>query len=91
MRWLLAAASLFLLAPSLFAADGPNIVILFCYGHPTIRTPNIDKMAAEGMKFTNFYAGRESLHAQPCTAPHRPGIAWWPGTIPAGVTTRDMA
>ncbi len=44
----------------------PNIVMLFaddmgysdlsCYGNPTIRTPNLDRMAAEGMRFTSFYA-----------------------------------
>ncbi len=47
--------------------DRPNVVILFAddlgygdlgvYGHPTIRTPNLDRMAAEGMKFTQFYVG----------------------------------
>lgn len=45
----------------------PNIIVIFaddlgygdlgCYGHPTIRTPNLDKMAAEGMRFTQFYVG----------------------------------
>ncbi|MCO6476180.1 MAG: sulfatase-like hydrolase/transferase, partial [Phaeodactylibacter sp.] len=44
----------------------PNLVIIFaddlgygdlaCYGHPTIRTPNLDRMAEEGMRFTQFYA-----------------------------------
>lgn len=44
----------------------PNIVIIFAddlgygdigaFGHPTIRTPNLDRMAAEGMKFTQFYS-----------------------------------
>ena len=44
----------------------PNLVIVFAddlgygdlgtYGHPTIRTPHLDRMAAEGMKFTQFYS-----------------------------------
>ncbi|MDD7986578.1 sulfatase [Lentisphaera marina] len=29
---------------------------LGCYGHPTIKTPNIDKMAEKGVRFTDFYA-----------------------------------
>lgn len=45
----------------------PNVIIIYaddlgygdlgCYGHPTIRTPNLDRMAAEGLKFTQFYVG----------------------------------
>lgn len=30
---------------------------LGCFGHPTIKTPNIDKLAAEGMKLTACYSG----------------------------------
>ena len=47
------------------AADRPNFVIVFtddqgygdlsCYGSETIRTPRIDKLAAAGTRFTNFY------------------------------------
>lgn len=29
---------------------------LGCYGHPSIMTPNIDRLASEGMRFTNVYA-----------------------------------
>ena len=45
----------------------PNVIIIFAddlgygdlgiYGHPTIRTPNVDRMATEGQKWTNFYVG----------------------------------
>ncbi len=43
----------------------PNFVIIYaddmgygdlgCYGNRTIRTPNLDRMAREGMRFTDFY------------------------------------
>lgn len=48
------------------SSEKPNIVVIFCddlgygdlgaFGHPTIRTPNLDKMAQEGQRWTNFYA-----------------------------------
>jgi arylsulfatase A-like enzyme len=44
----------------------PNIVLIFtddqgyhdlgCYGSTKIKTPNIDRMAAEGLRLTSFYA-----------------------------------
>jgi len=50
---------------SLFAAKKPNIVFfladdqrndqLGCYGHPITKTPNIDKLAAAGTRFTNAF------------------------------------
>jgi arylsulfatase A len=51
---------------ALFSQQQPNFVIIFvddmgygdasCYGHPTIKTPNIDRMADEGMRMTQFYS-----------------------------------
>ena len=45
--------------------EKPNIVVIFiddmgfadpsCFGNPLIKTPHIDKLAAEGIKLTNFY------------------------------------
>jgi arylsulfatase A len=56
----------------------PNLVILFaddlgygdlgCYGHPTIRTPNLDRMAREGTRLTSFYV------AAPTCTPSRAAL-----------------
>ena len=37
-------------------ADDMGYADLSSYGSPDSKTPNIDKLAAEGVKFTNFYA-----------------------------------
>ncbi|MCH2112686.1 MAG: sulfatase [Planctomycetes bacterium] len=69
----------------------PNIVVMFCddlgwgdlgcYGNPVIRTPELDRLAAEGMRFTDFHSASPA-----CTAsryglltgrlPARSGFAW---------------
>jgi arylsulfatase A len=59
-------------------ASKPNIVMIFVddlgygdlgvYGNPTIRTPHLDRMAQEGMRFTDFYSA-----ASVCT-PSRAGL-----------------
>ena len=41
----------------LIMADDLGYAGLGCYGQELIQTPHIDKMAAGGMRFTNFYAG----------------------------------
>jgi len=38
-------------------ADDLGYGDLGCYGQQTIKTPNIDRMASEGMRFTDHYAG----------------------------------
>jgi arylsulfatase A len=45
----------------------PNVILIFaddlgpgmlgCYGQQIVKTPNIDRLAIEGMKFTNYYGG----------------------------------
>ncbi|MEW4488801.1 sulfatase-like hydrolase/transferase [Thalassoglobus sp. JC818] len=49
------------------ADDRPNIIMLLaddlgyrdlsCFGSPAVKTPHLDRLATEGMKFTRFYAG----------------------------------
>jgi len=57
-RWLPAA-------PGASGAPKPNVIIIYaddqgygdlsCYGATRFKTPHLDRMAAEGMKFTDFY------------------------------------
>ena len=52
------------------STDKPNVVIIFCddvgyadigvFGAKGYETPNLDRMAAEGVKFTDFYAAASS-------------------------------
>src|SRR5262245_59542272 len=61
--------ALLFLASVVFAQPNkrpPNFVVIFCddlgygdigsFGNPTIRTPHLDRMAAEGQRWTSFYA-----------------------------------
>lgn len=58
---------LFLSVISAFAQNKPNIIYILaddlgysevgCYGQKKIKTPNIDQIASQGMKFTQHYAG----------------------------------
>jgi len=67
----------------------PNIVVVFAddlgygdlssFGHPTIHTPNLDQMAREGQKWTNFYAS-----ASVCT-PSRAGLLTGRHPVRSGV------
>lgn len=63
------AAFVFLLDPSQAIADSepPNIILLMAddlgyghlgsYGQEKIKTPHLDRMASEGMRYTNAYSG----------------------------------
>lgn len=82
---LLISGLCFLSALSASSAERlPNIIIVFtddmgygdlsCYGNKLTSTPHIDRLAAEGIRFTDFYAG-----ASLCT-PSRAGLLT--GTYP---------
>ncbi|HEY1049108.1 MAG TPA: arylsulfatase [Prosthecobacter sp.] len=95
---------LFLLCvTALQAADKPNIIYILaddlgygdlgCYGQKMLSTPNLDKLAAEGMKFTRHYAGctvcapsrcvlMTGLHTGHCRVRGNDG-----GTVPDGDVT----
>ena len=70
------------------AAERPNIVLIMaddlgyaelgCYGHEKIRTPHLDLLAAQGMKFLQNYSGNAVCAPSRCalmTGKH-PGHAW---------------
>jgi arylsulfatase len=68
-RILFALIAAFALAGSAWAGEArkPNIIYILaddlgygelgCYGQTKIKTPNLDKMAAKGLRFTQHYAG----------------------------------
>ncbi len=78
MRRLIALTLLLLAATNLTAAEPPNVVLIVaddlgamdlgCYGSKFHRTPHLDKLAADGMRFTQSYS------ACPVCSPSRAAI-----------------
>ena len=78
-------ATLFVVLHTAAAAQQPNIIYIMtddlgyadlsCYGRTDYQTPNLDELAAQGMKFTNAYA------AAPVCTPTR--TAFMTGRYPA--------
>lgn len=66
MQKFLSVILFFLLFSPSLKAESPNFIIIFtddqgyedigCFGSPKIKTPHLDRMAAEGRKFTSFYS-----------------------------------
>lgn len=73
------------------ASEPPNVVVILVddmgygdlasYGNPTIDTPHLDRMAAEGQRWTNFYAA-----ANVCT-PSRAGLLTGRWPVRSGMTS----
>ena len=40
----------------IIVTDDHGIGDVGCYGHPEVRTPNLDRLAASGVRFTQWYA-----------------------------------
>ncbi|MBP7935955.1 MAG: arylsulfatase [Phycisphaerae bacterium] len=69
IRWPVMIVAAFLTVPCLGyqSPSRPNVILILaddlgygdlgCYGQKLIDTPRLDRMAAEGMRFTQFYAG----------------------------------
>ena len=85
------AAAAVISNPPLAAAQRPNILFILaddlgwgdlsCYGRPDYQTPNLDKLAASGMRFTNAYS------AAPVCTPTRVGFhtGRYPARLPVGL------
>lgn len=84
----------------------PNVVLIFaddlgyadlgCYGAEGIKTPNLDRLAREGTRFTDFYAAQAVCSASRAALltgcyPHRVGIqgALGPGSK-IGINAHEM-
>ncbi len=74
-KWIISASWL-AVALTVVAADRPNVVFILaddlgygdlsCYGQEKFKTPNIDRLAAEGMKFTAHYSGHNVCAPSRC-------------------------
>lgn len=96
---------------TILAADGgrfgkqPNVILIYvddmgsvdlnCYGSKEILSPNLDQLASEGVRFTQYYSGSPVCSPSRATLmtgmyPRRAGLegnAWGPGGLPNEKTT----
>ena len=86
----LTAASILGLTQCSGTPERPNVILIIgddiswndigCNGHPTVRTPNIDRLASEGLRFTNTFLTASSCSPSRCSIitgryPHNTGAA----------------
>ena len=78
-------------APDVARPKPPNVLVMLCddlgygdlgcFGHPGIRTPNLDRLAAEGWRLTDGYS------AAPVCSPSRAGLLT--GRVPSRLGVYD--
>ncbi len=88
---LLSGVALTVQAESEASLPTPNIIIIYCddmgygdlgfTGHPDIRTPHLDRMALDGIRFTNYYSASPASTASRYSLmtgkyPQRSGFRW---------------
>ena len=71
----------------LFITDDISAGDLGCYGNEKIKTPHLDRMAAEGLRFTNAYLSISSCSPSRCSIisgrwPHNTGACELHTTLP---------
>lgn len=90
------------LSGSAIAGERPNFIVFVAddmawddcraYGHPSIRTPNIDRLARDGMRFNNAFLTCSSCSPSRCSIftgryPHNTGAAQLHQPLPADQVT----
>lgn len=88
-RILLGAGGLLLAGAAQGQTDRPNVIVIYtddhgtldvnCFGAPDLATPNMDALAASGVRFTQFYAA-------PVSSASRASLLTGQFTARAGVT-----
>ncbi len=92
--WLLPAWPTLGMAPNvvIFIADDQGMGDLGCYGHPTLKTPHIDRLAKEGMLFESAFLTISSCSPTRCSLltgryPHNTGAEDLHAPLPADQMT----
>lgn len=102
MRYIIGSFLLLISFYSFCQTEKPNFIIIIgddiswndlgCYGHPTVKSPNIDKLASEGIVYTNTYLTASSCSPSRCSImagryPHNTGAAELHTPLPQGMPT----